>query len=772
MDLNIENIMPVVALRGLVVFPGSTVSFDVIRKRSIRALETAMATNKKVFLVTQKDVQKEDASYIDVYKIGCVAEVKQLMKITNGVSKVMVDVKERSRLDELISGNEYSTAKVEIIEEEEGSELIVNHAFIRAIQQQFEEYVKFSKKISSDRIAFIIPSNDIRRFADGIAANIQCDFHIKQEILETIDVYERLEKILIILKKETEISKTQKDIDERIKKTIDKNQREYYLREEMKVIEKELGDKDGFLEEIAQYRKKIESLGMEEESKKKLLKETERLSKMQSSSPDGAVIRNYLDTVVELPWNVKTKDSEDINYAQQVLNEDHYGLENVKERILEYLAVHNLTNGSDGTVLCLSGPPGTGKTSIASSVARALGRKFVRISLGGVHDEAEIRGHRKTYIASMPGRIIDAMKQAKSMNPVILLDEIDKLGNDYKGDPSSALLEVLDFEQNSKFRDNYLEIPFDLSQVIFIATANNVSTIPAPLLDRVELIEISGYTNPAKFEIAKNYLIPKQIEKNGLLGKKVAVSDDSIYEIINHYTREAGVRGLERVIAKLMRKIAKVILSGEQKSVRVGKKNLSKYLGKKKYSYDLKSESDEVGTVRGLAWTSVGGDTLSVEVNVMAGTGKVELTGNLGDVMKESCMTAVSYVRSQAEKLKIPEDFYKTKDIHIHVPEGAVPKDGPSAGITIATALTSALTNIPVKCDVAMTGEITLRGNVLPIGGLKEKSLAAYRAGIKTVIIPDKNTQDIEDVPDVVRDEINFIAARDMQTVLKNALSV
>lgn len=769
--LNTENILPLVALRGLVVFPGSSVSFDVTRPASMDAIEKALNDDKKIFLVTQKNILKEKPKILDLYKIGCVARIKQYAKISKNVSRVMVDVISRARLENMEKVKNIQYGEFYEIEEENPEEVIVNQAFIRALQEMFEEYIKISKKPSPDKIALVFPSNNIGRFADGIIANVNCDFEIKQEILETIDVYDRMEKLLVVLKNEIEIIHAKNKIDQEVKKSIDENQREYYLREEMKAIEKELGDKDGFSEEIVTYKKNIKELGLENEYEEKLIKEAERMAKMQPSSPENAVVRAYLDNILELPWNVETTDSEDINKASEILDNDHYGLENVKERVLEHLAVHNLTDGKDGTVLCLSGPPGTGKTSVASSIARALGRKFVRISLGGVRDEADIRGHRKTYVASMPGRIIDAIKQAGSKNPVILLDEIDKMGSDYKGDPTSALLEVLDFEQNNKFRDHYLEIPFDLSQVMFIATANNLSNIPAPLLDRVEVIEIPGYTNPEKFQIAKKYLIPKQIEKNGLKGKRVNVTDDAINDIINYYTKEAGVRGLERKISSLMRKLAKVILSGEKKSAKVTAKNLEQYLGKKKYSFDMKNNKDEVGTVRGLAWTSVGGDTLSVEVNVMAGTGKIELTGNLGDVMKESAMTAVSYIRSKSDSLKIEEDFYKTKDIHIHVPEGAVPKDGPSAGITIATAVASALTNRAVKCDVAMTGEITLRGNVLPIGGLREKSLAAYRAGIKTVIIPDKNSVDISDIPEEIRNEINFIPVTNMENVLKNALS-
>ena len=764
-------ILPMIALRGLVVFPGSTVSFDVIRKNSKAAVEQVMKTDKKIFLAAQNDILKETPSAIDIYKVGCVATVRQIFKTGEGM-RVMVEVKQRARLSQMIKSHPYLEAEIVTIDESEDIENdVLNQAFVRSLQNMFEEYVNVSKKMPPDKIAMVLPSDKIGRFADGIAANVNCDFEVKQELLETFDIYQRMEKLMVVLKNEIQIAKEQRKIEAQVRKNIDENQREYYLREEMKVIEKELGNKDGYAEDIAQYRENIISLGLDKKDEEKLLKETDRLAKMISSSPDSAVLRNYLDTVLELPWNNLSEESFDLENASKILEDDHYGLYDVKERVLEHLAVHSLTKGQNGTVLCLVGPPGTGKTSIASSIARSLGREFVRISLGGVHDEAEIRGHRRTYIGSMPGRIISAIKQAGTKNPVVLLDEVDKMGMDYKGDPSSALLEVLDFEQNNTFRDNFIELPFDLSKVMFIATANNISNIPAPLLDRIETIEISGYTTPEKFEIAKRYLIPKQIVKNGLKGKRVSVTDDAILDIIGYYTREAGVRGLERVIAKLMRKVAKTILMADKKSTKITVKNLDTYLGKHKYSYDKKNEQDEIGTVRGLAWTSVGGDTLSVEVNVMSGTGKVELTGNLGDVMKESAMTAVSFVRSKSKELHIKDDFYKTKDIHIHVPEGAVPKDGPSAGITIATAVASALTNTPVKCDVAMTGEITLRGNVLPIGGLKEKSLAAYRAGIRTIIIPKENSRDIEDIPEEIRNEINFVPATNMDLVLNTAFS-
>ena len=766
-----ENILPIAPLRGFVLFPGTTVSFDAVRPFTVAAAEKALEGDRNILLFTQSNLFAQKLTDRDLYNIGCIAKVKQFARTDARSARVMVEIKQRVRLTGLLKTKPFFAGEYELIEEEITEENVISQAYMRSLQDSFDDYLNVVKIPFNEKLASIFAASELGELTDAIASNIECSFVKKQELLETFDVFERVEKVLELLKTEAEILKTKKYIDDEVKKKIDDNQREYYLREELNVIEKELGDKDGFSEEIAAYRKKIRAIGFSEKTEEKLLKDTERLSKSPSASPDNSVLRSYLDTVLELPWNIYTEDSKDIANAEAILNKTHYGMDDVKQRVLEQLAVHALTGGGDGTVLCLAGPPGTGKTSIAASVAEALGRKFVRISLGGVHDEAEIRGHRKTYIGSMPGRIISAVKQSGTMNPVILLDEIDKLGNDYKGDPSSALLEVLDFEQNHSFRDNYLEIPFDLSKVMFIATANNLSNIPAPLYDRVEITEIPGYTNPAKFEIAKNYLIPKQLEKNGLKGKKVTFTDGAVYAVINHYTREAGVRELERKIAAALRKAARVILSGEKVSAKITENNITKYLGKKKFFYDEKNTADEVGTVRGLAWTAAGGDTLSIEVNVMSGTGKIEITGNLGDVMKESAMTAVSYVRSKAEKLKIKNDFYKTKDIHIHVPEGAVPKDGPSAGITIATAVASALTDTPVRCDVAMTGEITLRGNVLPIGGLREKSLAAYRAGIKTVVIPDKNRQDIDDIPEPVREQLKFVPVTNMESVLKTAFA-
>ena len=771
--MNNKYMLPAMPMRGIVIFPNTTVGFDVVREKSVKAVESAMEKDRIVFLVTQRSVETENPTELDLYRVGVIAKVKRIMKLPGGVVHAVVEGIQRARLSSVENWNPYMLCKVEEIgnEDREFENLIVNQAYARSLQSQLEVYMEFNRRFPLDLTVEAAEMGDVDRLTDIIAANLTCGYFVKQELLEIYDVYERAEKLTALLKNETNILKYRKDINEKVRKIIDENQKEYFLREELRVIEKELGDKDGYSEEIAKYREDIKKLGLDEKYEQKLLKETQRLSKMQPTSPDGAVIRNYLDNVIDLPWNKKSEENTDLALAEDILEADHYGMSDVKKRILEHLAVHKLTGGKNGTVLCLAGPPGTGKTSIAKSIAKASGREYVRISLGGIRDEADIRGHRKTYIGSMPGRIMSAMAQAGTKNPLILLDELDKMGADYKGDPSSAMLEVLDIEQNHSFRDHYIEIPFDLSEVMFIATANNLSTVPAPLLDRIEVIELSGYTEEEKLNIAKKYLIPKQQEKNGLEKIKISFDDESVRTIINRYTRESGVRGLERRIAEVMRKIARDAEENGRKTVRVGKRNLVKYLDKPVYDFDMMNKKDEVGIVRGLAWTSVGGDTLSIEVNVMEGTGKVELTGNLGDVMRESAMTAISYVRSASKKLNISDSFYKTKDIHIHVPQGAVPKDGPSAGITIATAVASALAEIPVRRDVAMTGEITLRGRVLPIGGLKEKSLAAYRAGIRTVIIPEDNKKDVEDIPEEIRSEMSFVPAVNMDSVLKTAFT-
>lgn len=765
-----KYMLPTMALRGLVIFPGVTVGFDVIREKSKKALDSAMAKDRTIFVITQKKADVEEPAEIDLYKVGVIAKVKRVVKMPGGMVHAVVEGIERARL---VTVNEWSPnlkATVETYDEhDEYRDIIADQAFARSLQGHLERYLAVNPRFPVNLAIDAIELGEVDRLTDLIVTNLTCGYYIKQEMLEITDVYERAEKTAVLLKNETAILGYKKEINDKVKKNIDENQREYFLREEIKVIEEELGDKDGYSEELSKYREEIKAIGLEEAYEEKLLKEVERLSKMPSNAPDSVVTRNYLDNVLSLPWKSFSEESTDIEKAKEILEEDHYGLQDVKKRILEHLAVHKLTGGKQGTVLCLAGPPGTGKTSIVKSVAKALNREYVRISLGGVRDEADIRGHRKTYIGSMPGRIISAMEQAGTKNPLILFDELDKMGTDYKGDPASAMLEVLDIEQNHAFRDHYIEIPFDLSNVMFVATANNLNAVPAPLLDRIEVIEVSGYTDEEKLEIAKRHLIPKQQKKHGLDNMKIAIGDDTIRTIIEKYTRESGVRNLERKIALLMRRIARETEETGKKRITIGKRNLDKFLDKPRYDVEMMNKKDEVGIVRGLAWTSVGGDTLSVEVNVMEGTGKVELTGNLGDVMRESAMTAISYVRSASKALNISDSFYKTKDIHIHVPQGAVPKDGPSAGITIATAVASALSEVPVRRDVAMTGEITLRGRVLPIGGLKEKSLAAYRAGIKTVIIPEENKRDVEDVPEEVRNDMQFIPVSSMETVLKNA---
>ncbi|MCI8519960.1 MAG: endopeptidase La, partial [Clostridia bacterium] len=623
-------------------------------------------------------------------------------------------------------------------------------------------------KLNAESFVRIMSIKDVGELCDIISAELEFDIETKQEMLEEIDVLARAEKLLVAIENQLELLKIERRISGKVKERIDKNQREYYLREQLKVIQDELGEGEGTKAEAKEYEDKIKKLKASKSVRDKLLKEVSRFEKMHSTSSESSVIRNYLDTVLEMPWNKQTKESFDITEAQKILDNEHYGLEKVKERITEYLAVRQITSGKNGTILCLVGPPGVGKTSVAKSIAHALGRKYVRISLGGIHDESDIRGHRKTYIGAMEGRIMSAMKEAGVKNPLILLDEIDKMGVDYKGDPSAALLEVLDYEQNSTFRDHYLEVPFELSKVLFITTANTLDTVSRPLLDRMEIIELTGYTSNEKFHIAKDYLVKKSLDNNGLSDSQLNIADSVLKKIIENYTREAGVRGLEKQIGKICRKAAKELLESRKKSIKITRNNLSDYLGKERYHYDLMNENDEIGVARGLAWTAVGGDTLSIEVNVMAGTGKVELTGKLGDVMKESARAAISYIRANSKKLGISENFHKNKDIHIHVPEGAVPKDGPSAGITMAAAVVSALTGEPVRRDIAMTGEITLRGRVLPIGGLKEKSLAAYRAGIKDIIIPEENKADIEDIPDEVRKKLNFIPVNSMTAVIEN----
>ena len=764
------NYMPVVPMRGMVLFPHMTLNFDAARPASIKAIEAANASNSIVFLSAQKDIRTEEPGFGDIYDIGTVAKIRQVMRMPGGVTRVIVQGLRRGIVDSEIPGNDYLKAGIIEFEDSYYIDEPVKEAYKNRLRKTFEEYFSQNPKLTADHFMQVMAASSLGELCDLIAAAAELDTEICQEILSEFDECARAEALVVALQNQMEVLKLERQIAQRVKERIDKNQREYYLREQLHIIQEELDGGDGVNSEAEEFKTKINKLKTTKETKDKLLKEVDRFLKMPPSSSESAVVRTYLDTVLEMPWNKLSKENNDIPNAQKVLDEDHYGLEKVKERIVEYLAVRQMTNGKSSTILCLAGPPGVGKTSVAKSVARALNRKYVRVSLGGIHDESDIRGHRKTYIGAMEGRIMAAMKEAKTKNPLILLDEIDKMGVDYKGDPSAALLEVLDYEQNSTFRDHYIEVPFDLSQVLFITTANTLDTVSRPLLDRMEIIELSGYTSAEKFHIAKDYLMPKTVKNNGLKPEQISIADNAIKDIIEYYTREAGVRKLEQQIGKICRKAAKELLSSRKKSIKVTAKNLEDFLGKQRYHFDKMLDHDEVGVARGLAWTAVGGETLSIEVNVMPGNGKVELTGKLGDVMKESAMAAISYIRSNSKELGVKDDFHKTHDIHIHVPEGAVPKDGPSAGITMATAVVSALTKKSVRNDIAMTGEITLRGRVLPIGGLKEKSLAAYRAGIKDIIIPEENKPDIDDVPEEIRGKLNFIPANSMDTVLKNAL--
>lgn len=763
-----SKIYPAVAMRGIVTFPFSQLNFDVSREASVKAIEEALSSNSRIFLVTQKDAEKESPKRDDLYTVGVTAEITQVLRLPGKITRVIVKALCRSTIKEVASYAPFLKCEVEEIDETYCGLTPTEDAYSRAIKSKFEEYFVVNHKLTPDKLAHIADINHLGRLCDTVAGMVDFDVKIKQGILDEFNYIKRAEQLLYQLNNIIEVVEIEQTIMRRAKEKIDEHQREYFLREQKHAIEEELGDNDNIDAESEDFKERILKAKMTKDSTEKLLKDVDRFSKLPPMSQDSGVLRAYLEAVLDLPWNKMSKEKFDIKSAAKILDEDHYGLDKVKERILEFLAVRAMTKGKNSTVICLEGPPGVGKTSIAKSIARALGRKFIRVSLGGIHDESDIRGHRKTYIGAMEGRIMAAMRSAKVKNPVILLDEIDKMGVDYKGDPSAALLEVLDNEQNHEFRDHYIELPFDLSHVMFITTANSIDTISQPLLDRMEIIRLSGYTDLEKSHIAKGYLIKKALGKTGMKPEQLTIDDGAINKIIEHYTREAGVRKLEQTLESLCRKAAKEMLETGKKEISVTADNISEYLGKERFKFDLMNEKDEVGIVRGLAWTSVGGETLAVEVNVMSGTGKVELTGKLGDVMKESAMAAISYIRSSADKFHIDDSFHKDKDIHIHVPEGAVPKDGPSAGITMATAVISSLTNRPVRRDIAMTGEITLRGKVLPIGGLKEKSMAAYRAGIKTVIIPEENTPDIDDIPQEIRDEITFIPVNDMDTVIDN----
>ncbi len=762
--------MPAISLRGLVVFPSMVLHFDVGRDSSVNALKAAAGKDGKIFLVAQKDPSVTDPPESDIYDVGVVAEIRQLLSTPDGSTRVLVEGLYRAKKIRLVSRTDYLQFEVkEIASRGAPMSDTTNAAVKRALKEEFEHYAMISPKMPRELYESIISEDDCERLFEKVVFNVVLKPEDKQALLELNGTLTRVKRLISMLQSEIEIIETEMQIQEQVQEQMTKNQRDYYLREQMRAISKQLGEFDSPIEEADEYIDKITALGLPKESEEKLIKEAQKLEKLGGSAQEASVIRTYLDTVLELPWNTRTKDKLQIPAVEKQLDHDHYGMKKVKERITETIAVRALSPDIKGQIICLYGPPGVGKTSIGRSIATALGRKYVRISLGGVRDEAEIRGHRKTYIGAMPGRIIAALKQAKSMNPVILLDEIDKMGSDYKGDPSSAMLEVLDSEQNNAFTDHYIEVPVDLSEVLFITTANSLDTIPAPLLDRMEVIELNSYTREEKFNIAKKHLVPKQLKKHGERPSTVRINDKALYSVIDHYTREAGVRKLERKIADICRKSAKLLVSGE-KRVSVNENNLSDFLGVRKYLPEHLTAHDEVGYVNGLAWTSVGGTMLPLEVLVLDGTGKTEFTGSLGDVMKESAKIAVSLTRALAAKYGIDPEFYKNKDIHIHAPEGAVPKDGPSAGVTLTTALISALSGTPVRRDVAMTGEITLRGKVLAIGGLKEKTMAAYRAGIKTVCIPKENEPDLEEVDDVVKANIRFVPAEDIATVLETAL--
>ncbi|SHE88346.1 endopeptidase La [Caloramator proteoclasticus] len=762
--------LPLIPLRGLTIFPHMVLHFDVGRQKSIAALEEAMVNDQTILLVTQRDLKVEDPNFDDIYKIGTISKIKQILKLPGDNIRVLVEGINRAEVLEFTQTEPYFEAKAVVFEEKKVNLSVEIEALMRQVLDEFEEYISLNPTIPEDVIETVIDIDDASKLSDVITSYLIIKQENRQELLEAIEPKERLTKLLEILAREIEILKIERKISAKVKKKIDKMQKEYYLREQLKAIQEELGDRDGIQAEIEDYKKKIDKAKMPKEAKDKALYELSRMEKLGSQSPETGVIRTYLDWVVNLPWSKETKDVEDIKKVREVLEKEHFGLEDVKKRILEYIAVTRLNKSMKGPILCLVGPPGVGKTSIARSIANSLGRKFVRMSLGGVRDEAEIRGHRRTYIGAMPGRIINGMKQVGSKNPVFLLDEIDKMSSDFKGDPADALLEVLDAEQNHSFRDHYIELPFDLSKVLFITTANTLDTIPRPLLDRMEVIKISGYTDEEKIHICKDYLIPRQVKENGIKEDIISFSDKAIKDVINLYTRESGVRNLERKIGTICRRAAIEILENGEKKIKITQQNLAKYLGAPRYKYEEMNKKDQIGVVMGLAWTAYGGDTLPVEVIPMAGTGKLELTGKLGDVMKESARAGYSFVRANAKQFNIDEDFYKNMDVHIHVPEGAVPKDGPSAGVTMITAMVSALSKTPVRSDVAMTGEITLTGRVLPIGGVKEKALAAYRAGIRTVILPMDNKKDIEKIPENIKKKIEFKFVERVEEVLEIAL--
>jgi len=762
--------LPMVPLRGLTIMPEMIVHFDVSRESSIAAVQEAMAEEQKIFLVSQKSIETEKPTQEDVFEIGTIATVKQIMKLPKQIMRVLVEGEVRGRLINMSDDAPYLQAEVEIIEDDEAMpETLDDQAMLRGLKDIFVEYAAKNGKFSKESIGEILEIQDVKKLVDEIAANVPLPYMELQDILNQTEFEQRYETLCFKLVNEIQIIAIKDEIRAKVKERVDKHQREYILREQLKLIREELGE-DSTISDAEEFESATKKLNAPKEVKEKLFKEIKRFKSSMNSPAEIGVIRTYIETLLEMPWNKTVKENTDLAYAEKILDADHYGLEQVKERVLEFLAVRTLTKKGESPILCLVGPPGTGKTSIARSLARALQKPYVRISLGGVRDEAEIRGHRRTYVGAMPGRIANGLKTAGVKNPVMLLDEIDKVSSDYKGDTFSALLEVLDSEQNSKFQDHYMEVPLDLSEVLFIATANSLQTIPRPLLDRMEIIEISSYTENEKLHIAEEHLIPKQLEKHGLTSDTLSISKRAIWKIAENYTKEAGVRQMEREIGNICRKTAKEILTTDKKKISVTEKNLHKYLGKEKYKYQMANPVDEVGIVRGLAWTSVGGDTLQIEVNVMPGKGEIALTGQLGDVMKESAGAGISYIRSVSEKYEIAADFFEKHDIHVHIPEGAVPKDGPSAGITMATAILSAITARKVRADLAMTGEITLRGRVLPIGGLKEKLLAAKNAGIKTVLVPKENQVDVEELSSEITKGLEIIPVESMDEVLKEAL--
>lgn len=768
--MNIQKELPLIPLRGLTLFPYMVLHFDVGREKSIKALDAAMMENQEILLVTQKDPRLEDPAKGDIYEMGTVCTIRQLLKLPGNTVRVLVEGTVRGKVLSVEQSDPYFRVKLEEVTTVSDVSETEEEALVRSVKDAFDDFIKMSGNMPPEALITMEDMNDSDRFSDMVCSYMNLKIEEKQELLEAVSIKARLEKLLVLIKNELEILKIERKIGSKVKSNIDKSQRDYYLREQIRAIQEELGEEDETQKEMTRYKNKISKAKLPKEAKERALYELDRLKNSGPYSSEGGIIRTYIDWILDLPWNQFTKDNNDITRAREILEAEHYGLKDVKDRIIEYLAVKATKDSIKGPILCLVGPPGVGKTSIAKSVAHALDRNFVRMSLGGVRDEAEIRGHRRTYLGAIPGRIIYGMRQAKSSNPLFLLDEVDKMAQDFRGDPADALLEVLDGEQNSTFRDHYLELEYDLSKVMFITTANNLDTIPRPLLDRMEVIEVSGYTYEEKLNIAKRHLIPKELKEHGLEKKEIKFSDDAIKAIIDGYTLESGVRNLERNIASVIRKGIAKLLETKRKSMTINPKIVEEFLGHPRFTYDQADKEDKVGVVTGLAWTPYGGDILPIEVQVMEGSGKLELTGSLGEVMKESAKAAYSYIRSQAKDFQVPEDFYKTKDIHIHVPEGATPKDGPSAGITMATAMVSALANRKVSHEIAMTGEITLTGRVLPIGGLREKSLAAYRAGIRKIIIPKKNEVDLEKIPESIMKDMTFVPVTQISEVIREAV--